>query len=1207
MITTGEYKTPEESFGMIMDHTEKNIELVLVKNNMVYSAFKKVGADEYSYGNKKAKEVYKVINNGLKGCKSKNSSAVPFVKGTASMHVFKRTKTEFNIQKHRGEIVAAEISNNDFYIFLNYSENNFIPKDIPYIKLAKSKIEFREADLEEDAITVRTLEEIALEKDTTWLANKKYYVVNDEATAEKIFSILDNYKGPISYDTETSGLRINMFGKIGSQKKKELEEYNAKQRLEGGEEIRVDYLVGIIFCIEKDVSYYFPCANRKFKNLYSNVEDEVTKRTINNIRAKYTIGEYRDRQDDMANYIRNTPDDKLGADVILMERCRNILTNGSILAHNGAFEWKVGWLYHIDTNLKDDTMILHQLMYKFRTTTSNRGEPSSLKYLSKVELGVDQLDLKDFFVDYEEDNSKGEVRSRNKGKGKKKKLHIDFSYMDYEGSRCYAPADGDLTLQLFFKYKKDLIQNHKDLEYLYNVEVLVACAIGYMEFYGHRLDEEKIEEVRENNIVRMMEIEYGIRRDIGYASQREGEIYENLLEKKKELEELNKELKVLTSQFENAEDEHRSKAMYALENKKTEIKGLRKQTIEICEELRREINSSDREFNLASPAQVAELFYSKFDLKPDENGKKSVSKKVLKQYLKLKDEDGNLKYPVIVAYSEWKKLDTLLTKFFDNLQYFMYPGGYIFSSYGQISTATGRMSCSKPNAQQYPKDITGIVIPRPGYIMIDADFSQIEYRTLVAMANEPGLMEKFMDPDNDYHTMMASLMYGVPYASVTPKMRSDAKSFNFGIPYGMGFGSLAILLTGVNNASSREEAKEKYELYFKDQPNVRRFFQEVKEGALINKFTRTKWGRMRHYSFEDKDGNFSQAKRAMALRQAGNAVIQGTAADIFKISVARNFTYIRRNGLLGLLLIINMVHDEQLMEVNYEQLNVQRVLRDVVENMEMKIDGFPPLFVGAGIGATWNEAKGAMSEIHPHLAEQLSREADNMSVWATGPSTKKQWLDYFAHRVLQFRTQKVANYLLDPNNYGVDLHPAIGNLINLQFTYGLEKEFSGDELTLKALEKFIEEHNLNVDYKLFSVNAALNAELNIEEDKDYDDDDDEDDLEPEEGFVGGEFALIDEDMSLYGVALQDVIKQFGLIVSKEKRVCGIDVTIMPYKMKDALVDYLDEHVCDKDDEDAVQVIFLRENNVLFHTGVWVKGISGSVMSTKLGLNSVLYR
>lgn len=93
------------------------------------------------------------------------------------------------------------------------------------------------------------------------------------------------------------------------------------------------------------------------------------------------------------------------------------------------------------------------------------------------------------------------------------------------------------------------------------------------------------------------------------------------------------------------------------------------------------------------------------------------------------------------------------------------------------------------------------------------------------------------------------------------------------------------------------------------------------------------------------------------MRQAGNAVIQGTAADIFKIGVARNFSFIRRNNLLGKLLIINMVHDEQLMEVDVQHLNMQRIVAEVGNNMQFKVDGFPPLYIGAGIGKAWGYAK----------------------------------------------------------------------------------------------------------------------------------------------------------------------------------------------------------------------------------------------------------
>ena len=140
--------------------------------------------------------------------------------------------------------------------------------------------------------------------------------------------------------------------------------------------------------------------------------------------------------------------------------------------------------------------------------------------------------------------------------------------------------------------------------------------------------------------------------------------------------------------------------------------------------------------------------------------------------MKEKDDEGKPKYPVVHLYSKYKNEETLLSKFFDNLIYFTYPGGFIFSSFGQIATNTGRMACSKPNCQQYPKLITKIIIPRDGYAMLDADYSQIEYRVITAMAGNDWLAELFSDPDSDYHTLMASLMYGVDYSAVTAQMRS---------------------------------------------------------------------------------------------------------------------------------------------------------------------------------------------------------------------------------------------------------------------------------------------------------------------------------------------------------------------------------------------------------------------------------------------------
>ena len=1021
---------------------------------------------------------------------------------------------------------------------------------------------------------------------------KKYYIINDDDVAEQIFSYLDSYDGPVSYDTETTGLKINCFGKIGSSYKAQLEQYN---REHPDEQLRADRLVGIIFCVEDNVSYYFPCFNRKFKNLYE-TDTETRRKIIDNIKARYTVGEYWAKQSDMANYIRNTPAEQWGSDVILMERVRHILQTRHIVAHNGSFEWKVGWQYEIDTNLCDDTMIMHQIMYKFRSTTSNRGEPSNLKYLAKVELGIDQWELSDFFPDFKEDNS-GLVRAGGKSRGKKGNSKIDFSYMTYEGTRVYAPTDGDVTLLLFKKYKADMLKNHKEQEYIYSVEVLVACCIGYMEFYGHRIDEEKIFAVRDQTKAEIACIESEIRQKVGFAKEVEVEAYNRL---KARMEEF------------NVADKSGSKEERAQANQAT---------IDATSELYRTIGEDhDHELNLASPSQVAELFYDVLGY-PMQGDKKSVAKKQIKPLLKAKDDDGNLMYPVAKMYSDYKVKDTLMTKFFDNLTYYMYPGGLIFSSFGQISTATGRMSCSKPNAQQYPKAITSIVAPRAGYVMMDADYSQIEYRVLTALAGNEWLAQLFADPDSDYHTLMASLMYSVPYASVTPKMRSDAKSFNFGIPYGMGFKSLAILLTGNSKPSSVDAAKEKYELYFKNQPKTRKFFDQVKEMAQVNKFTRTFWNRYRYYSFTDADGNENNARKAAALRQAGNAVIQGTAADIFKISVARNFMYIRESDLLGKLLIINMIHDEQLFEVDVQQLNMQRVLADVGKNMQFKVNGFPPLYIGAGIGPAWGKAKGKMAEIHPLLLDQFTEEAKDIPLWRNpayhiaargytvdGEDTEElrnelsnfsidavdtnDVLKYFADRVYEFRRQKVANYLMDPSNYGKDLHPAIGNLLNLQFTYGHDKEAEGlddNEFTLLCVDEFIKHNGLEgVSSKMFT--AQQDNSQDEEEDEEYTDGDEEDEDDDTE-IYGGTFTVIDEKNELFGSSLQDLIAIFHFFVSPDMGVCCIDSMNLSYTKKDELVEFLCQHLCDAGEDGAMELIFLQPGNILNRTGLFVKNIT----------------
>lgn len=1320
MFTRGEFTTGDVTYGVLMNYTKSHMEILLINCGTVVSAYKTDGTGSYSYNNSRAKELGLLIKRGVKSCTSKNNTPMPFELGAMNSHEFTKVKVEYSIQLYMGEVVGASIRSDKQRVELEYIKETQFPENIPYIKLTEIKKDFTNVtDTEEEAVQVRSVQEIALEKeDVSWLKNKKYYIVNDDATAEQLFSFLDKYNGVIAYDTETTGLHINMFGEIGSDKKKELERYNAANP---ENQIRADRLVGIIFCVENDVSYYFPCFNRKFDNLYQNLDSPVRKTTVNNIKARYTVGDLRNDDSFMANYIRTTPDSEWGSDVILMERCRDILHTKHLVAHNGTFEWKVGWLYHIDTNISDDTMIMHQLMYKFRSTTSNRGEKSSLKFLAKKELGIDQWELDDFFPNWKEDDA-GTVRTKA-GAKKKKGSKIDFSYMTYEGTRVYAPTDGDVTFQLFNKYKKDMVENHKEIEYLYSVELIVSCAIAYMEFYGHRIDETKILNAREETKADLIMIESEIRQTVGYSDQKE-------LDKYNELKNVRNEIELL----ENKKDEQ----------SKTRSRQLRETIPALTEEVKKAIaENTNNVLNLSAPGQVADLFYNKLGYPTTlSEGKMSVAKKVYKGLMKEKDENGKPKYPVAGMYAKYKDKDTQLTKFFDNLPYFMYPGGFIFSSYGQISTATGRMSCidedalisvvggykkikdievgdmvycydndgniairkvlnkldkgikdcieltwqsqgthefgnlvctpdhkilskdngwvradrvslcynhhkivdrrsvgkrhvydleveefhnfianeicvhncSKPNAQQYPKLITKIVIPRDGFVMLDADYSQIEYRVLTALAGNTELAELFSDPDSDYHTLMASLMYDVPYSSVTSPMRSAAKSFNFGIPYGMGLGSLAILLTGKNTPQTRDEAAEKYEAYFKNQPRTRKFFDNVKELAQVYGYTETQFKRRRYYSFKEPDGTINEAKKARALRQAGNAVIQGSAADVFKIGVARNFSYIRRNNLLGKLLIINMIHDEQLMEIDAQHLNVQRVLADVGKNMQFHLDGYPPLYIGAGIGKAWGYAKGKMAEIHPVLLQQLTDEAKSIPIYREDCSTyvdPHTVLDYFENRVYEFRRKKVADYLGNPENWHKNIHPAIGGLINLQFNYGRGDEakaytapdgtkYTDQQFLELNIGDFLKENHIDAQPDWFRANETTSDEKSeADADVEYSDDEEEDDVADIDYSADAQvFSCIDESNKLFGSSVQDLIATFGACILPGQHICGLDVRNIYFKKLDALIDFLTGYLCDPDDEGALQIVFLNNANILKYTGQYVKGIRASEFETE---------
>ena len=1104
MYLVGKIKYNDNMFECLYMY-EKDIKSLYLKvDGIVTSGYRDIHGEISIYKNYIAQDICKDIQRFESYINSKGVNKETLVNslGVNLVYTGSKNKTSFTITKlNNTDVVGLKVNNAIYDIDLSVSASAIEPR-VDFVTITN---DIYTTDLG-DEIRTRSLDEIGIEKDITWLKGKEYKVLNKTSDILKLISILSKFKGIISYDTETTGLKINMFGQYGNKHRDKLIEIN--KELDVNSRYKVDELVGVCISIKENEGYYIPVKHKKFDNAFYDDKEKVDnlKQRLYN---KYKNYSFKGIQKNMQRYVLNLDSyEDIPNDVLLMEALRDILssTESKILAHNCAFDWKVNHLYSIDTNFTDDTLLMHQLVYKFKDgKTMNSG----LKTLTKELLGIDQLDLHDFFLGYTEDDS-GLNRLSKK---RKKDTLVDFSYMDYEGTRAYAPADADLTLQVYNILIKDFMENHRDEEYLYVTELQVAHAIGYMEFYGLRIDEDKIENARLRTLRDKLLLEHRIRLVGGMVTDKEVELL--------------KELDVID-----------------VNGDKDALDKLLKE----CEEVfTHEIAGLGSSFNLGSAQQACKYFYEDLGIEcPQE--KPSVAKGVIKQLKKLKNEDGSNKYQVIHDYADYKEMDTQLSKFYTQLPNYMYPGGYIFASYGQISTNTGRMSCKRPNNQQLPKYVTSLVIPREDSVFMDADFSQIEYRTLVALANEPTLKEQFKDPDNDYHTMMAALMFAIDYAAVTDVLRSAAKGLNFGIPYGMGIRALAIMLTGNDSPESIVLAQERYEQYFENQPNVRAFFEKVKQDAKQSGFTSTFWGRKRYYNFLTADGKYSRSLESRALRQAGNSVVQGTAADIFKIAVARTWRYIRKNNLLGLVHISNLVHDEQLIEINVKELNVQRVLTDIINCMELNLEkyNFPPLFVGAGIGASWKDAKGKMAEIHPYLANRLKDESASYGLEDVKLDNAVDVLSYFKDRVYNYRKEVVATYLSGEGLTDTNFKASIGNLINLQFDYKLPDNIDTgnvNEVLYYRVGKFIDEFNLGIDVESYTSLKGDVVVYDSEAEKDeleaINELEDELDLDSSEKSRGKEVV----DNNTLGINPVDVARVFGYCLDVDRNLVVLNMDL----------------------------------------------------------------
>lgn len=352
------------------------------------------------------------------------------------------------------------------------------------------------------------------------------------------------------------------------------------------------------------------------------------------------------------------------------------------------------------------------------------------------------------------------------------------------------------------------------------------------------------------------------------------------------------------------------------------------------------------EFNIASPKQVGEVLFGEMKIvekpKKTKTGQYVTSEEVLQQL--------RSKAPIVADILEHRGLKKLLGTYVDALPKLINPcTGHIHTSFNQAVTATGRLSSSDPNLQNIPvrgedgKEIRKCFIPEPGELFFSADYSQIELRVMAHLSGDKNMIEAFRE-GYDIHAATAARIYKEKIEDVSRDQRTKAKRANFGIIYGITVFGLAERLE-----ISRDEAKQLIDGYFETFPDVHAYMEKAKELAREHGYAETFFHRRRYLP---DITSHNATVRNFAERNAINAPIQGSAADIIKIAMVKIYDRFRKEGIRSRMIL--QVHDELNFSVVPEEK--EKVERIVLEEMQNAYPLQVPLVADSGWGKNWLEA-----------------------------------------------------------------------------------------------------------------------------------------------------------------------------------------------------------------------------------------------------------
>ena len=352
------------------------------------------------------------------------------------------------------------------------------------------------------------------------------------------------------------------------------------------------------------------------------------------------------------------------------------------------------------------------------------------------------------------------------------------------------------------------------------------------------------------------------------------------------------------------------------------------------------------QFNINSPQQLSAILFNELKLQPVQAKRKtqsgfSTDAATLEE---LKDA-----HPVIKFILEYRQLSKLKSTYTDALPMLINTGtGRVHTSFNQTGTTTGRLSSSEPNLQNLPvrgeigARIRQSIIAQPGWLLLSADYSQIDLRALAHLSQDQELIDTFLR-DEDIHTHTASEVFGVPDAEVTTRMRRAAKTINFGVIYGMsGY--------GLQQATdlSREEAELFISAYFKRYPGVKDYIEATKRQAAALGYVQTVLGRRR---FIPEINSTNRLARESAERMAINMPVQGTSADIIKIAMVNLHREMKKRGMKTMMTL--QVHDELVFEMPPDEMETMKQL--VLEIMPGAMKLVVPLKIDIKVGQNWGE------------------------------------------------------------------------------------------------------------------------------------------------------------------------------------------------------------------------------------------------------------